>query len=145
MYPYDKRWKWWARGRHRHLVDGLRQRQDIMAADTTGRLARRLTAMRAWIVARMIFLVFLSFSVVASIASLLLGWFDPAETAIDLFRRAASATATIFSLAYFFTLRVLGQLEIDALMLADDRLSKVQTSPIGDDGGTESGAADESI
>lgn len=132
MYPYDTAWKWWLRGRHRHLIDGIHKRHDLLAADKHGRLDRRMKAVRIWLIVRVVVLVILSFSIVASIATALLGWISPAETAIAVFRRIAGSLTTVFSLLYFLTLRILGQLEIDILLLVDERLSHVETSPIGE-------------
>lgn len=120
MYPYESKLRWWIKPRYKHLIDAVERQPSLLEGRLGAQLDRRLTRMNVWLKVRLALLIFLSFSLVASAASVILSWFPGttlAEDALRVFIRVATTFATLFTVLYFFTLRTLGQLEIDALMM----------------------------
>lgn len=120
VFPYENRWKWWLRPRQQHLVDALEQRPVVFQGTQGQQLRRRVRAIERWLRVRLALVLLLSFSIIAGATTWILDAVDGPEeaaTAVQVASRVASGLAGLFSVLYIFTLRTLGQLEIDALLL----------------------------
>ncbi|MBW3583508.1 MAG: hypothetical protein KY455_10465 [Euryarchaeota archaeon] len=120
MYPYTNWLKWIIKPRQKHLVDALERRPEAFRGKQGEVLQERLNGIDAMLKVRATLLVLLSFSLVAAIALWVvdfLGGFPTLAALIREVRNWTTGTAGVLSALYFFTLRTLRQLEIDALLL----------------------------
>lgn len=120
MFPYKNRLKWWISARQAHLADGIDDQAPLYDGDRGEQLRRRVRGLRRWLKVRIVAIVFLSFSIVATIVSAILNLIPATaelEAGLALSMRIASTFAGVITLVYLFTVRTLGQLEIDALLL----------------------------
>lgn len=120
MYPYQNKLRWWIRGRYGHLVDAVAQQPRLTRGLYGEQLAQRVIILRRWMLIRMIVLIILSFSVIAAVVSLVASVFSGTGELVGILRTLARISTILTPLAtllYFLGGRVLGQAEIDALML----------------------------
>lgn len=120
MYPYTNWLKWIIKPRQKHLVDALERRPEAFRGKQGEVLQDRLKGIEVMLKVRATLIVLLSFSLVAAITLWLIGFFGgfPAVASfIREIRNWTTGTAGVLSALYFFTLRTLRQLEIDALLL----------------------------
>lgn len=116
VYPYRNRLRWFMFGRYAHLVRAARDRRRGVQ-DTV--LDQRLASLRAWNSVRFVVSVPLTAGLVATVggalANLLPGGL--AQEVVDDILALSTSVTGIFTLAYLFLSRLLGQLEIDILAL----------------------------
>ena len=105
--------RWFVFGRYAHLAQALRDRPEL--GDPT--LKNRVASLRAWNSVRFVVSIPLAAGVVATIggavANVLPGGL--AEEAVDDLLALSASVTGVFTLAYLFLTRLLGQLEIDIL------------------------------
>lgn len=113
MYPYRNRFRWFMFGRYSHLARSLRDRPEL--ADLT--LKKRLASLRLWNSVRFVVSIPLAAGVAATVggavAKVLPGGL--AQEAVDDLLTLSTGVTGVFTLAYLFLTRLLGQLEIDIL------------------------------
>lgn len=124
MYPYDSWFQWLIRPRQKHLVDGLEDREDAAFKGPDGEaLRKRLNAIEGWLKVRAVLIVLLSFSAVAAVASWVFDMVNGVAlqpeiaSLVERIRNITTTASGVLTLLYLFTLRTLGQLEIDAILL----------------------------
>jgi hypothetical protein len=122
VYPYERKLHWWLRGRARHLVDGLEAEPDLFSGARGAQLQRRLVGLRRWMLVRLIALTILSFSIIGGATTMVIeaaGGSAEASQTLAFIMRIASSLVGLATIVYFLSNRMLGVLEIDALMLAN--------------------------
>ncbi len=118
-FPFEKRWKWYAKNRWTHVIVGIEKHLDRFAEPYCTYLHQRSHAMKRWILARVILLVLLSASIVAAVAAGIaraLPAVAAAADGVETLFSILSAFSGLFTLGFFFVNRVLGQLEADIMV-----------------------------
>lgn len=114
VYPYRSRLRWLAFGRYAHLVRSLRDRP-LRMQDTI--LEQRVASLRGWNSVRFMLYLLLAPSFGTAVTSAYLSRVPTAPAIVDGIVAFSTALATFLGLAIVLVSRLLGQLEIDILML----------------------------
>jgi len=114
VYPYRNRFRWFLFGRYSHLIRACR---DNGRAAQDKVLRARLGSMRAWNSIRFGVSLLLATGIVATVVSAYVNAIPGANAVVGSIVGASTAASAALSLIYFLLTRLLGQLEIDVLMI----------------------------
>ena len=123
MYPYAKKWRWFAKHPQKHFLDALDDLDGLRpGADQVMR--HRIALHGRWMLIRTILLVPLSVGAVSSAAGFLieaLGGFAAAQDALDVFQRISTTFATVFAILFILAGRTADQAFHDILGMLHGR------------------------
>lgn len=123
MYPYAKKWRWFAKHPQKHFLDALDD-LDGLRPGAEPVLRQRIALHGHWMLIRLLLLIPLSVGAVSTATGFLIeaiGGFAAAQEALDVFQSISTTFATVFAVLFILAGRTADQAFHDILALLQGR------------------------